>query len=126
MKKAVIMTAVGMMLVALAGCGGSNTSEGLLGTWEAKLELTNPETNQKQSLGTMVMVFMPESQLSTTIKLVGVDSASQSTTGTYQVEGNKLTLTIDGDAQSMTFKLSGDTLTLKDPKKGEELVFKRK
>ena len=131
MRKAVIMTAVGMLLVALAGCGGSDTQEAdsqtpeptLLGTWKiAKVEGIDPEVFGEAY--NFELSFKPESEFS--IILATADGTKSTTTGTYLVEGNKLTTTTMGKSLLSTFELRDDTLIITDQKYGGRQVFKRK
>ena len=107
MKKrvAVLMLAVVMTVLALAGCGGGKDSSPVVGTWKAtEVEAMGVNVKVDEYLKQMGMDDM---KMDMDIKSDGkfsMDLMGQQAEGTWKYSGSTLTLTVDGEDAKAEYK----------------------
>ncbi len=102
-----------MVAVLFVGCGGGAGGNSIVGKWEASEEAEGMKM-------TMIIEFKANGDLVMSSELNGSEVMSQE--GTYKVEGNNLTVIIDGDEDTSTFSIDGNKLTIDE----DDLVLTRK
>ena len=130
-KRALALLIVLTLALSLVGCGGSGGSSGkggssnsLVGAWE----LTGGTYFEGlQTEGTITFEFKEGGSIARTINGPGVN---ETLNGTWEVSGDKVTMTVNHDTLSANFKISGKTLTMTlvdmGPEDGKTIVFTRK
>ena len=108
-----------MIFSCLAACAGG----GVVGTWKLdKIEIGGMSMSvsdfAEQYDMDIDMSFEFKSDNTVTGKVYG-----ETMTGTYAVNGNKVTVTLDGE--SMDFILDGNTLTVEDDSFGKMTLVKK-
>lgn len=106
------------MVFAFTGCS-KDTEKDIVGSWSL-VSTTVTETIQGQSHTETETPEEGESSIATfnedhTYKIVVTyrESGSFTTTGTYSLDGDKLTITLEGqEPQTGTVKIDGDDMTL--------------
>ena len=126
MKKILVMVLVLLLSVSiLAGCGGGDTK------LSGKYAMTAYELNG-QDLLEMLKMFGGEDYDANSLFIEFTDNgkftleADDVTTGTFYVDGKKLTLTVDGE--SMTGTVNGNKVTIEANEDGNtmKMVFEKK
>lgn len=114
--KIIALVLVSAMLALLfVGCG-SGSSNSIVGKWEIKEEAEGISAS-------MVFEFKANGDLAMTSEMNGSEIMSQE--GTYKVEGDQITVTLEGeDPETSTFSISGDKLTISDG--SSDIVLTRK
>ena len=112
-----------IMVVAMMVSVSCNTDDGddvnaLVGTWgftefDDGDEISLTATFKANFTGTIVVVVTFDG-----------GSESENSSFTWTTEGNKLTMTIDGDTEISTYSISGNKLTITDDD-GEMVVLTR-
>ena len=120
-ERALTLAFTALLPLALAGCGKSHADR-IVGTWEAaKGEIPPGSTWQFTNDGKVIMHMK-------------VREEEKKGEGTYQIDGDKLTLTVAAGGESQTIKaliktLTDTTLVLEGAEgrnKNKALEFKRK
>ena len=114
---------VALLLAVAVGCSDSDNSTGpaspsdFVGDWLASSYVVTNIANTSQSedlipLGMTLSITFTETTYSGTANFNG--EATETFSGTYTIEGNQLTLNETGklEADTMTYTLVGDTMTL--------------
>ena len=120
MKKIKNLLLVFTLVLAVASCdsdddGGFDNE--LLGTWEAV------ESEEGMEIGITAKFNSNETgELATKLSLGGQVMSSETFDFTWSTEGNKLTMTMDGDTDVSTYSISVDKLTITDSD-GESFVL---
>ena len=91
-KRIAIVVLVMCAIFLLAACGSASSSP-IIGTWK------------DEATGLMTIEFKDDGTLS-------VSALGQTQTGTYQVDGDKITTKVGDDEASVTYKVEGDKLTI--------------
>jgi hypothetical protein len=125
MKKraAVLMLAVVMTVLALAGCGGKKSSDPVVGDWKmTKVEAMGVSMGVDEYLE---MAGMGDMKMEMSIKDNGkfsMDLVGESGDGTWEYKEPTLTLTSDGE--SVTAEYKDETITLE--MSGVSMIFEKK
>lgn len=125
MKKrvAVLMLAVVMTVLALAGCGGKKSSAPVVGEWKmTKVEamgvsMSVEEYLQASGMGDMKMEMSIKDNGKFSMDVVG-----ESGDGTWEYKEPDLTLTVDGESVKAEYK--DNTITLE--MSGVAMIFEKK
>ena len=110
-----LVLAIMMVAVLFVGCGGGEGGNSIVGKWEIKEEAEGMEVS-------MVFNFKSNGDFEMTSEMNG--SALVSEEGTYKVEGDKITMNIDGEESTSSFSIDGNKLTISED--GSEIVLTRK
>ena len=121
-KKVLVLLLVFALALTLVACGGSSVN--LVGTWSLTGGNFFDDGSVERDSGSIIFEFKEDGSLVRTIN--GNDTLK----GTWEVSGDKVTMTINRDTLSANFKIRGKTLTLTivdmGPKDGETIVFTKK
>lgn len=116
-----LLTAMVMVLALMAGCGGNGgtTTGGAAGTWK----LTTVEVGGQEIAAVTVgmditMDLKADGSVTMSVSAFG---ESESTDGTWEQNGDTVSVTVEGD--TVEGEVDGDTLTLEGD--GETMVFTR-
>lgn len=103
-----------MVAVLFVGCGGGAGGNSIVGKWEIKEEAEGMSVS-------MVFEFKANGDLVVSSEMNGSELASQK--GTYKVDGDQITVTLEGeDPETSTFSIDGNKLTIDE----DGLVLTRK
>lgn len=106
MKKIItILVFILCLSLLLAACGSSGSSTSLAGKWK------------DEATGRIIMEFLDDG----TLKMYVADQLK--TTATYKVDGEKITLTINGIEKTGTYKVEGNKLTLTESSPKQTTVY---
>ncbi|MCI8274460.1 MAG: lipocalin family protein [Lachnospiraceae bacterium] len=124
MKKrvAVLMLAVVMTVLALAGCGGGKDSSPVVGTWKAT-EVEAMGVNVKVS-EYLEQMGMGDVKMELSVKDDGkfsMDLMGQQAEGTWKYSGSTLTMTVDGSDAKAEYK--DGKLTMEES--GAKIIFEK-
>lgn len=110
-------------LVALAGCGDPTgvTLDDLVGTWRGiRFETTSQSTGEKVDwfaaggLAELTLTLTEEGGVVLAVREPG-EAVADSSVGTIALDGNRVTISANGDALSGTIQLEDDVLTIDIP-----------
>jgi hypothetical protein len=125
MHRSFVRTAVAIAAVAALACGDSLAPEDIAGTYEATTMVFSSQADPNTTADVLAagysftIQFNADGTLETTFTIGG---STDTDSGTYVIDGNDITLNIDGDPASGTIDRSGDTLTI-DLTTGVEFDF---
>src|SRR5262249_4708203 len=107
-----------LLLVSATGCGGSSKASMIVGKWE--MTEGNGKPLPKEA-GSMTTEFTSGGKMSFSAKILGMEKKQD---GTYKVDGDKLTVNLDGKEESQTIKsVTSSELILE--KGSETMKFKK-
>ncbi|MBQ9124708.1 MAG: lipocalin family protein [Acholeplasmatales bacterium] len=110
--KMCLVMLVAVLTLTLASCKDDNEgASGVVGTWNVT-EYKVGDVDYIAMMGegaTISMEFTEDGKATMTVSAMGM---SESMEGTYTVDGETITITIDGDPQSGT--ISGNTITISE------------
>ena len=116
--------AIGLVLIVGSGGGGSGTTYGLPGSWVfAKVDMTSPYTGTitfTSAMGITGTITFNENGTFTASGNYYTDSGSIN--GTWSASGSTLTLTAEGDTQSVSYSISGSVLTMSASEEGVSYI----
>jgi uncharacterized protein (TIGR03066 family) len=98
----------------LTGCGKKSNADLIVGTWEAVKGEMPPGTTVE---------FTKDGKMKANIK---VGDKTMSMEGTYKVEGDKLTTSMEGKSDTDTIKTLNDTTLIIEDSKGKTNEMKKK
>ena len=117
---ALLLTA---LMLTLTACGSK-----LEGTWALDVEAMKEAYGSSDLISAadmgvdVTMEFTDDHKV--TIKMI-LFGESEEMQGAWKIKDDQLIMTVDGDAQTLTWKVKGKKLTLTD-EDGETMIFKRK
>ena len=124
-KKFLAITMIAAMMLGLVACGGGSSISGTFKVASVDGKTVEDTVKEYEAAGlTMsasdiedLMVIEFGSGDSVTVK-----SAGESKTGTYKLDGDKLSITIDNETEELTY--SGDEISMESD--GSKIVLKKK
>jgi len=128
-KRIAAIMLVLVMAFAMTACKKDNE---IVGTWTMTggamvdmLAADMPEGTTLESLGIVLkFIFEDDGDFKMEMDVLGETESGE---GSYEIDGNKVTMTIDGDPLTCEFKVDGDTLTLVGVEDfGGDMIFTRK
>ena len=133
MKKIALLLVVSLLICAVfCGCGGggNDLASNIEGTWVMTSVSDGEGTEVSlEEYGEALGIDMSQLEISFTFEKDGVAKASAmgvSVEGTYEVSGDKVTVTMEGDAQDLSYDADKEALVLKDATTGETVYLTKK
>lgn len=117
--------AIGLALIVGCGGGGSGTTYGLPGSWVfAKVDTTSPYTGTITLTSAMGIITgtITFNENGTFTASGNYNTDSGSINGTWSASGSTLTLTAEGDTQSVSYSISGSVLTMSASEEGVSYI----
>ena len=137
LTKATTLVLVLCLVLSLAACGGGSSSGGRASSMEGKYVISAMMIGDEDYLEMMreLAEMMGEEELNLEdfmyFEFSGTDAVTlgsdgDTETGTYKLDGNTLTITVDGEAQTAT--VSGNSFTLEYDEDGMQgsMTFTKK